>query len=248
MSRFAQFAVAAAQLAADDAGLVLDDAERRRAASAIATGAGGAIDTMERGHPARNRGANRVSPFYVPTMAPTWAPARSDASRSAGPAMASVAACASGLYSSSKPSTHRQRPRRRGARGRHRGSASPAADRRPREHEGALSRATTNQARQPARSTATATALSSAKARRHGDRIAGARIARGAPCLRRAAGGGLSCDAYHITAPREDGIGAAEAMTEAMQASRTTARGIDYIAAHGTGTPLNDAPRRSRSS
>jgi len=47
MSLFAQYAVAAAQLAADDAGLVLTDAERPKAASAIATGSGGAIDTME---------------------------------------------------------------------------------------------------------------------------------------------------------------------------------------------------------
>ena len=46
MSRFAPFAVAAAQLAADDAKLTLTDEERRRAASAIATGSGGAIDTM----------------------------------------------------------------------------------------------------------------------------------------------------------------------------------------------------------
>jgi 3-oxoacyl-(acyl-carrier-protein) synthase len=54
-------------------------------------------------------------------------------------------------------------------------------------------------------------------------------------------GGGLSCDAYHITAPREDGTGAAQAMSEALRLAGLQPADIDYIAAHGTGTPLNDA-------
>ena len=66
MSRFAQFAVAAAQLAADDAGLVLDDAERSRAASAIATGSGGAIDTMEEVVVLTERGPSPRQPVLHP--------------------------------------------------------------------------------------------------------------------------------------------------------------------------------------
>ncbi|MEP6870360.1 MAG: beta-ketoacyl-[acyl-carrier-protein] synthase II, partial [Anaerolineaceae bacterium] len=49
------------------------------------------------------------------------------------------------------------------------------------------------------------------------------------------------CDAFHITAPREDGTGAQEAMAEALAAAGMQPTDIDYIAAHGTGTPLNDA-------
>jgi 3-oxoacyl-[acyl-carrier-protein] synthase II len=64
--------------------------------------------------------------------------------------------------------------------------------------------------------------------------------ARGARVYAELAGGGLSCDAYHITAPLEDGSGAAEAMTEALRDSGLQPEDIDYIAAHGTGTPLND--------
>ena len=64
---------------------------------------------------------------------------------------------------------------------------------------------------------------------------------RGARVYAELAGGGLSCDAYHITAPREDGTGAAEAMTEALKAAGMQPDDVDYIAAHGTGTPLNDA-------
>ena len=138
MSRFAQFAVAAAQLAADDAGLVLQDSERSRAASAIATGSGGAIDTMEESIMLRDRGANRVSPFYIPMMAPNMGACQVSMHLGLrGPAMASVAACASGLYSyiEAKQLIDSGRADVR-ARGRHRGSASPIAYRRAREHEG----------------------------------------------------------------------------------------------------------------
>jgi 3-oxoacyl-[acyl-carrier-protein] synthase II len=65
--------------------------------------------------------------------------------------------------------------------------------------------------------------------------------ARGARVYAELMGGGLSCDAFHITAPREDGTGAAESMIEAMKAAGMGPGDIDYIAAHGTGTPLNDA-------
>jgi 3-oxoacyl-[acyl-carrier-protein] synthase II len=65
--------------------------------------------------------------------------------------------------------------------------------------------------------------------------------ARGANVYAEIAGGGLSCDAFHITAPREDGSGAEQAMREAMRASGMEPSDIDYLAAHGTGTPLNDA-------
>jgi 3-oxoacyl-[acyl-carrier-protein] synthase II len=64
--------------------------------------------------------------------------------------------------------------------------------------------------------------------------------ARGARVYAELAGGGLSCDAYHITAPLEDGSGACDAMTEALRDAGLRPEDVDYIAAHGTGTPLND--------
>ena len=63
---------------------------------------------------------------------------------------------------------------------------------------------------------------------------------RGAKILAEVAGYGATADAYHITAPSEDGEGAAHAMSLAMKEAGITSEQVDYINAHGTGTHLND--------
>ncbi len=64
--------------------------------------------------------------------------------------------------------------------------------------------------------------------------------ARGAKIYCELAGYGMSSDAYHMTAPLEDGSGAARAMRNAMQSAELRAEDIQYINAHGTSTPLGD--------
>ena len=100
MSRFAQFCVTAAQEAAADAGLELTDEERPRAAVALATGAGGVLNTFLETENYIAKGPARVSPFFVPLMAPNMGACQVSMHLGLrGPTLASTAACASGLYS-----------------------------------------------------------------------------------------------------------------------------------------------------
>ncbi|OAI42472.1 beta-ketoacyl-[acyl-carrier-protein] synthase II [bacterium SCGC AG-212-C10] len=243
MSRFAQFAVAAAREAANDAGLVLTDAERPRAASAIATGSGGAIDTMDEMEVLMKRGAARVSPFYIPMMAPNMGACQVSMQLGLrGPALASVAACASGLYSYIEAKTMIEQ-----------GIADVVL---AGGTEAALHPL-------PIAALANMRALS----RRNDDPTGASRpfdlerdgfvfgegaavmviesearaLGRGARVYAELCGGALSCDAFHITAPREDGTGAQQAMQAALAMAGLAPEDIDYVAAHGTGTPLNDA-------
>ena len=64
---------------------------------------------------------------------------------------------------------------------------------------------------------------------------------RGAPILAELCGAGMTCDAYHITAPTEGGEGSARAMTLAMQDAGIGPDKVGYINAHGTSTKLNDS-------
>ena len=243
MGRFAQFAVAAARMAADDAGLVLTDDERPRAASSIATGSGGAIETMDEMEVLLKRGPSRVSPFYIPIMAPNMGACQVSMNLGLrGPALASVAACASGLYSfieakalidagladvviagGTEAALHRLPiAALANMRALSRRNAEPERASRPFDKdrdgfvfgEGAVVMVVESEARARARNARVYAEL---------------------------AGGALTCDAYHITAPREDGTGAEAAMTGALAAAGMSRTDIDYVAAHGTGTPMNDA-------
>jgi len=65
-------------------------------------------------------------------------------------------------------------------------------------------------------------------------------LARGAKIYAEVIGGGMSGDAYHITAPHPDGLGATLVMQRALKDAGITADTVDYINTHGTSTPLGD--------
>lgn len=64
--------------------------------------------------------------------------------------------------------------------------------------------------------------------------------ARGAHIYAELVGFGMTADAVHITAPAEDGGGAAQAIRMALQQGGLPGQAVDYVNAHGTSTPLND--------
>lgn len=65
--------------------------------------------------------------------------------------------------------------------------------------------------------------------------------ARGAEILGEVVGYGATADAFHITAPHEEALGGMGAIRQALRSAQLNPTDVDYISAHGTGTPLNDA-------
>jgi 3-oxoacyl-[acyl-carrier-protein] synthase II len=64
--------------------------------------------------------------------------------------------------------------------------------------------------------------------------------ARGAPILAEYLGGGLACDAYHMTDPRPDGEGVALCIRKALEDAGVQSSDVNYINAHATSTPMGD--------
>ena len=242
MSRFAQFCVAAAHEAAEDAGLELREEERPRAAAAIATGAGGVLNTFLETETYVAKGPARVSPFFVPLMAPNMGACQVGMHLGLrGPTLASTAACASGLYSYIEAKALIESGLADvviaggGEAALHPVSVAGLANmkalsRRNDDPEGA-SRPFDRDRDGFVFGEGASVFVVESEERARG---------RGARVYAEIAGGALSGDAYHITAPRDDGSGAAQAMTSALEASGMDADALDCISAHGTGTPLND--------
>ncbi len=242
MSRFAQFCVAAAQEAADDAGLELSDEERPRAGVAMATGAGGVLNTFLETENYIAKGPARVSPFFVPLMAPNMGACQVSMHLGLrGPTLASTAACASGLFSYIEAKALIESGlcdvvvAGGGEAALHPVSVAGLANmkalsRRNDDPEGASRPFDRDRDGFVFGEGASAFVVESEERARK----------RGARVYAEIAGGALSSDAFHITAPRDDGSGAAQAMSSALEAAGVRADEVDCVSAHGTGTPLND--------
>lgn len=242
MDRFTQFATAAALEALGHANLKIDESNHDRVGILIGTGIGGIITLLEQYDVLRERGPERVSPFLIPMMISDSA-AGNIAIRvgARGPNMSLATACASGTNSLGEAAEMI----RRGSADVMIAGASEAAIT-------AVSMAGMN----------VMTALSTRnddpqRASRPFDKDrdgflmgegSGILIlesleyaqARGANILCEFSGYGTSDDAHHISAPAENGAGAAISMQLALESANFKPTDISYINAHGTSTYLND--------
>jgi 3-oxoacyl-[acyl-carrier-protein] synthase II len=242
MDRFTQFATVAALEALAQARLTIDDSNRHRVGIVIGTGIGGIGTIMEQVEVLRERGPERISPFLVPMMISDSAAGMLAIRFGArGPNMALATACASGNNAIGEALEMIRR-----------GSADVMI---AGASEGALvSLAMAGMNVMGALSTRNDDPLTASRPfdkNRDGFLMGeGAGIlvleslehaqARGASILAEISGYGTTDDAYHISAPAENGAGAAMSMRLALEDAGLQVTDIDYINAHGTSTPLND--------
>jgi 3-oxoacyl-[acyl-carrier-protein] synthase II len=243
MARFSQLAVAAAAQAITDSGLSISDANRDDIAVVINTGGGGIGDVSMAQDVYRAQGPQRVSPFMVPMLSPSMAACQVSIQNGLrGPIITSVAACASGVQALIEA----QRLIERGdvdvvIAGGTESAILPVAFA-ALANMGALSKRNDEptKASRPFDAERDGFVFGEAAGVLMVESAAHAE-GRGASVLAEVAGGALTGDAFHISAPEPSGYGAARAMEKALLDAGVEREQIDYVVAHGTSTPLNDA-------
>lgn len=244
MDLFIQYALVAADEALRDAGLggltTLPDPEQ--AGAIVGSGMGGLPSIMETRDLMESKGAGRVSPFFVPAsianLAAGWIAIRTGAQ---GPNYAPVSACATGNHAIGEAFHAIVR-----------GDAELMIAGGTESCLTPISFAGFHAARAladdyPAPERASRPFHRGRSGFVHGE---GAGIlvlealeaaeARGAPIVAEVLGFGMGADAFHVTAPPEDGAGAARAMRAALRSAGIAPEEVDYVNAHGTATPVGD--------
>jgi len=242
INRVTQFALAAASLAFDDANLQLSTVDRKRIGVVVGTGIGG-LETMERNFTAlSDKGPRQVSPFFVPQLMPNAAAGQIAIEHGLqGANFVISSACASSAHAI--------------------GIASELV------RAGFLDCVVSGGAESVLlRITYAGFAQIGAVSKRNDEPERASRpfdrdrdgfvigegagilileeyqhaLARQAHIYAELIGFGMSADAEHITAPAEEGRGAAQAISVALSRADTPTEAVDYINAHGTSTILND--------
>ncbi|WP_040979690.1 beta-ketoacyl-ACP synthase II [Oceanobacillus jeddahense] len=241
MDPFTQYAVAAAKMAVQDANLEITDENASRIGVWIGSGIGGMKTWEEQHSKFLEKGAKRVSPFFVPMMIPDMAAGQVSIQLGAkGINSCTVTACSSGANSIGDAFKAIQRGDADAMiTG---GTEAPISNMAFAGFTSAKALSTTEDPKKASRpfdkerngfvmgegsGILILESLESAKER-------------GADIYAEIVGYGATGDAYHITAPAENGEGAARAMQEAISDANLHSNDIDYVNAHGTSTDLND--------
>jgi len=242
LERFAQFAVGVVQQALTSARLTIDETNADRIGLVMNTGGGGVQKVVDETRVEVARGSDRVSPLFVPMMMPNIGACQASILNGIrGPVTTATAACAAGVQ------------------------AIVDAIRLIRAGEADVVIAGATESVMTSIAFAGLSNMH-ALSRRNGDPTAASRPferdrdgfvfgegagalvlereeharARGVAPIARVAGGAMTADAHHITAPRPDGEGAARAMTRALRSADLSPGDVDYVCAHATATEVGD--------
>jgi beta-ketoacyl-acyl-carrier-protein synthase II len=242
MDSFIHYGVGASFMALDDSGLEITEANAERVGAILGSGIGGLLGIEEQTIKFHEGGARKISPFYVPSTIINMLPGQVSLIKGLkGPTFSAVSACATSNHSIGTA----MRMIQHGdadvmlAGGAERGSSptsvggfcsmkamstrndDPAAASRPwdKERDGFV--------------LGDGAGVLVLEEYEHAK-------ARGARIYAELVGFGASSDAFHMTAPSEDGEGAARSMVAAMRDAKLNPEQIDYLNAHGTSTPLGD--------
>ncbi|MCC5065614.1 beta-ketoacyl-ACP synthase II [Xanthomonas campestris] len=242
MDSFIHYGVGASFMALDDSGLEIDESNAERVGAILGSGIGGLLGIEEQTIKFHEGGARKISPFYVPSTIINMLPGQVSLIKGLkGPTFSAVSACATSNHSIGTA----MRMIQHGdadvmlAGGAERGSSpssvggfcamkamstrndDPAAASRPwdKQRDGFV--------------LGDGAGVLVLEEYEHAK-------ARGARIYAELVGFGASSDAFHMTAPSEDGEGAARSMAAAMRDAKLNPEQIGYLNAHGTSTPLGD--------
>jgi len=238
-----QFAIAAAQMALQDSGASVTNSDPTQWAVVMNTGGGAIGDVAQAGQKLAEEGPRCLGPLFVPSIMPNALSCLvSIATGARGPILTCALACASGNYALIE-ATHILR------RGDAQGVIAGAAESTITPiafaalgRMGALAKYNDRptQACRPFDRDRQGFVFGEGAAAFVVEPLSRARQ-RGPHIYAQIAGGALTGDAYHVSAPHPDGEGATRAMRLALERAGMQPQEIDCISAHGTGTRLNDA-------
>ncbi|NQW16809.1 MAG: beta-ketoacyl-ACP synthase II [Chloroflexi bacterium] len=244
LARFSQLSVGATTQAIEDAKLNIAAVGPEDVGVLLGCGAGGLPETEEAGRILVNRGGMRISPFYIPGMLVNMAAANvSRLFGAVGYTNTCVTACAAGTQAIGEAA---EVIRRGAAKVMITGGTEAGICQLGMGGFSTIRALTTNFNDTPEKASrpfdadrdgfapAEGAATLILESEQHA-------LDRGATIYGEIAGFGVTSDAYHLVQPHQDGLGATRSMQIAIKSAGLTPADIDYINAHGTSTPMNDA-------
>lgn len=242
LARNTQFAIAAAKMALEDSGLIIDEKNATKVGTIVSSGIGGIEVFEEQYETMLEKGTRRISPFTIPAMINNMASGNVGIYFGAkGPNKAVVTACAAGTHSIGDS----YEMIKSGKTDAMITGGTEACITKFAINGFANMKALSTRNDEPEKASRPFTADRDGFVMGEGagililEELESAK-ARGAKIYAEIVGYGETCDAYHITSPAEGGEGATRAFVMAMEEGNIKSEEVGYINAHGTSTPAND--------